>query len=854
GFGPGWCDWSWIVTCEDDCFACWDQWSCENVGNPTPAAQEIAQKAVEDLGAKCEGLAEMICRGTEGCIWAGSECVAEQGINPLEGNNTCVWDDQWWVCKPNVTLEGMGEICFIPGDEDNDDLWDCADDECSMDPFCGFGFAGPGGGIGGGMNVDCWQWDEINGGNETMCLNGTNMSYTTGCCWHEVSFWDPMSQNETTEWLCDPCFIDQFFEGMQDGAPTPLMPPDAPCNGMEDDVNNPDQDWIDICDLGIKETDDIYGFIIHVIDWWPEYNGTQDLVLCNYMWPDSQNQTGKYYYYLDTDTNESSGCNSSDGNFTGLEYMFAYEVSQVNNSLEEVRYAKRCTNTSQWVYMSATLSGKKEETCEHNGIYLAIDKGDLGNLQADMRICASTANESTNETNPVDMTDDCVYYTPGAMDFTPPDCFMDPTQCGSGFGGNYMAGEDCIETPEAMDEDGDGFADCDDPDCSGMPWCMAQYECWEDTSYPKNIYNTVDAYPLMAFINWMNTEPTNGSVLFYNENDTCEGNYTNVSGEDFFAPFHSVALDPNHPETPINITNGSTYYYKTRSCDQACTGDEFNNTPQPNCAVSACLSFDTPAQAPPLGLGYSYQPPSQNPTDPLGRLQINMDCDGDGESDFDIAGGNASTNATTNCTIEFGNNQSDDVWCLRIYEVDLMRAFEFDMTDAFYVNETNESNETEFIVGLDSSKWNELVQNLGANSVGVCLPNDNVSECGDAPCSNLADCSDSTASLVKCDNFGENCENVTDDSDVILCNATEIDWMIPASIGFSSYGLGGPPIPPGPTTTTAPTTTSSGPSTTSTSSTSTTSTITTTTCPIGKWCLPDYLYSGWNLISLSITP
>ncbi|MFH1721300.1 MAG: hypothetical protein ABH950_01705 [Candidatus Altiarchaeota archaeon] len=826
GWGPGWCATNNTPTCDSDCFMCWDNESCVTIGTPNQLIQAtIAQMNLGILAYNCSSLTNETECDTQptDCEWNGTECIEK-----LIDAESCEWDEQYWVCKP----AGMDvEVCFIPGDEDNDGLWDCADPDCGMDPFCGFGFGGGPGGT-GGMGSDCPQWDERNGGNQTTCENGTSMNETTGCCWHQIFNGD---------WLCDPCFNDQFFAGMEEGPPTPLGPPDAPCNGQADDLD-PAQDWINICDIGVRETDNILGLVAHVVDW-PPHEGTRDLVLCNYVNDDCENRTGKYYFYLDTDKNQSTGCDSKDGLWAGFEYELAYLVNQtLNGTTNEERWVKRCNNaTGNFTYKSATLSGKKDETCQFNGVYLAIDKGDLANLQDDMRICVATANESGDDANPVDVTDTCVYYTPGAADFNPPDCFANPTACGSGFDGDYFKGEDCIETPQQVDEDGDGLVDCEDPDCYGAPWCSGGYNCEEDTSYPETTYNTVDKFKQKAIVNWKTNEPTYGTLRFFGTVNGCSGNYTNeTEGEDQVNNFHNIELD--------NLTSNATYFYKIRSCDEACDNE---SDWEPNCATSKCLNFTTKLADPDITMGYSYQPPTANPTDPLGRLSITMDCDQDGLPDFNISAGNATSNETkSNCTLELTNPTSTEPWCLRIYGAKIYRGFQFAMTGAVFVNETNGSNSTEFVVGLDTQKWNQLLQNLGATYVGICLPNDNISICDDgAACEGIIDCENSTAGLVKCDNTGILCSDVSSSGDVTLCNETQIDWKVPVSLGFSVYGVQS--LPPPPTTTSSTTTTVVG---STTSTTSTTSTIVVTTCPIGEWCLPDYLYSGWNLISMSFVP
>jgi len=701
--GPGWCDLNTTLTCDEDCFQCFDEISCLQSNNSKKAS--FYSTHYEAMSETCANITNAeLCNMTVGCFWNESSHNCETTANP----SACEWDNTFFVCKPR----GMQvEICFIPGDEDNDGLEDCADPDCAMDPFCGYG-VGPGpsvpvppGAPPGGLGVDCWQWDEMNGGNQNICENYPNGT-PTGCKWHLVP--KPLPPHcfdgiqdfdeegidcggidcppcDDTEWkpemegLCDPAFVDQFFSGMQEGPPIPLPPPDAPCNGMEDDADG--QDWINICDLAIRDTPNVYGFIIHVTDW-PPYRGIRDLVLCNYMYEDCQNRTGKYYYYIDTDNNESTGCNSSDGSMQGFEYKLGYVVNRtLDGSLKEIRIAQKCKNGT-WSFFSATLSGKKDEACMHNGVYLGVEKADIGNPKSTIRICAATANETRDENSPVDITETCSYYTPGTIDFFPPDCSIDPTACGSGFDPDkeYFKFEECV--PTGIDEDQDGLADCDDPDCFNHPECMDVYDCSKDVTAPDVIYNKVKTFSDMAIVTWTTSEPTTGMVQFFYTNNTCQGNHTNITQFDDptttfddFRTFHDVALE--------NLSSSTTYYYKLHSCDKAC--DENNNW-EPNCAVSACLNFTTTAVSPTIPMDFDYTPPTKNPTDPLGNLVIKFAFSG--TCDYQLINFDKVQNfpPQTNVNIEFTNNMSSEVWCLRLIGVDIFNPNNFDLSVAFQVN------------------------------------------------------------------------------------------------------------------------------------------------------------------------
>ena len=85
--------------------------------------------------------------GTSYCVDANQQtcdtncfsCYSQDGCTQVGngGNGSCVWDDTSYICKPT----GFdGEICFDGVDNDNNGLIDCSDSQCSYDNFCGGGF------------------------------------------------------------------------------------------------------------------------------------------------------------------------------------------------------------------------------------------------------------------------------------------------------------------------------------------------------------------------------------------------------------------------------------------------------------------------------------------------------------------------------------------------------------------------------------------------------------------------------------------------------------------------------------------------------------------------------------------
>ncbi|MFH0860879.1 MAG: fibronectin type III domain-containing protein [Candidatus Altiarchaeota archaeon] len=799
-FNPsmGHCDWNNTFGCPEDCFACNEQSGCQASNNTN---------------------------------------------DPFNtGATSCSWNSTFWYCKPsNYT----GEICFMPGDEDNDGMEGCADPNCNNDPFCNFGggVGGGGPGMGGpmGMNINCFQWDRSN---NTWCENwtghpevGAGNASATGCAWHMVS--KPIQFGGGMEGLCDPKFQDFVFGGMGGDAPFFIMHDQCtkdPSGG--DNLNS--TLWLEICDIGIKDMSNTTAFTL-------DLGSIADLALCNGLYLNSTNGTGKYWWFLDTDNSQSTGCSINvsglrEGGSTiadhgegGWEYAISYVVNYTaNNGTIENRIAYQCKNSTQnkWGILQATLSGKKDQACKYSGVYVGVSKSDIGNPTGTIRMSAYTGNASSqfdtsasaNLVNPADRALNG-YFTPGTIDFAPPNCFMNPAACGSGFDmqGGFMNFEDCF--PGTGDEDFDGKKNCDDEDCAWNPFCQGQaatYNASNDTKAPTVTMNNVDTHSDHAVVHWATDEPSQGLVMFFWTNRSCENNSQNISefndpfftGDDY-RPFHDVPLDYNHfnpaYRLSTNMSPGVAYYYKTVSCDRAAYA---NGTANPNCAVSACLNFTTSRQcssytnqtacvtAGPcnwnnntnvcnqgfkFGFGFT-PPPFTPPTNPKGNIVFQIDLIGNRTwMTYDFSGQSYTFNGSSGVNVRFGNpnttvNNITMPWWIYMFNCSLSSAATINMTNMFAVgNTTNNATNATLYVGLDSSKWYDLQQKLGCKKIWEQIPMLGLN------------CT-APMSLTYCDGNGSNCNTTLsgDNATIVECNETGnyTIWELPANSGiFSSYTL-----------------------------------------------------------------
>ena len=489
----------------------------------------------------------------------------------------------------------------------------------------------------------------------------------------------------------------------------------------------------------------------------------------------SSANTSLYHYLIDVDVNTSNGCtaNISGVNYTGFEYKFEYLLQ--NNGTGgplEVRRGYRCVNGEFGLY-PARLSGSPEMavfgnqkvSCTADAAILAVDKRDIGNPQNGLRFMAASSDNQTN----LSMANDTllgrsnagIYYTMGTADFKPKNCFDNPMSCGTAFGivggGKFMPFEDCF--PSSGDEDLDGLSNCADSDCQMALWCSNSTDyTTNDRTAPSITSSNAETFNNFVFLHWVSNEPTNATITFHNSctNSSAMNTFNDLGSPRFtfddYRPWHDLGIkhgDRDKDNTAISLVANTLYNYKIKICDRA-----------DNCATSGCLNFTTAAAASNVQYQFEFVAPA-NPLVTGTTFRI-----WNGTDYISVAAGvNQSTSYLQNATLRFNNPTSN--WDIQIEGVNLAKTVNFNLSSAF--NVTSSGGKT--YVGLNTQKWQEISQTVGAGTVLITLPigSNTLIKCSET---DLTECSDVTsqATLVS---GGTGSSSTT--------------WRIPSSMGFSTY-------------------------------------------------------------------
>jgi len=700
-------------SCDSDCNNCYSQYICTNSSYPNPIGSGSGCKWVNDAY-----FGDSWCDVST--FDTGSFTCSATNLNRCFTQGSCTTNNGNWSTEFNVCYDGSAPtefICFDGNDNDGNGLVDCQDTACSYEEFCG-----------GDIDV-------LTGGFGTL---------------------DTMEAMKK-----------QMFEDM-DPSPPVILFFDSDSESLPADI--------DINGLGVKDMGDSIGFGIGVSAMVNFSAGFPSPVsaLCG------GNQSGRYYYFIDNDANLSSGCNATIGtnSYSGFEYRFEYAIIKDGSSAIEVRRGFRCLTDGNFSLYPAKLSGppaitgfgfgNKPLSCEIGAAIIAVDKSDLGNSKGNMRFMVSSSDNRTNYSSSPNANDSLlgpdnggIYYTPGSIDFEPKDCFSNPMACGTAFsiigGGNFMPFEDCFTS--SGDEDLDGLTNCADSDCSMVPWCSGTDYTSTDKTAPSVVSNKAEEFTDFVFIHWVTNEPTNSTVSFYNncQNSTAKFTFNELGDPSFtfddYRPWHDLDLsngDLDISGNAISLTSNTNYKYKIKLCDKAS-----------NCATSGCLNFTTASSQQSVQYKFDFTPPS-NPLVNSTVFKI-----WNGSAFMDVQTNGSSTNSSSylkNASLLFNNTAGN--WSITLNGIDITKASNFNLSTAF--NVTNTSGAT--YVGIGNSKWSDMSQNLGVDSVTIKIPGsgNTLQKCNE---NNVSDCSDVTAQatlISQGDGFTE--------------------WKIPTSLGFSTYG------------------------------------------------------------------
>ena len=612
-----------------------------------------------------------------------------------------------WNYSDNFCFENDTEVCFNAIDDNNNGLVDCADQQdCFTSVNCG------------------GKMDSLSGGFDSV---------------------DPMVAMQK-----------QFLGGLA-GEPTEI--------GISS-ANNIPSGELDIIGLSIADMKKALGFGMTIL------NFTNMSSFCN----QAIGKPGVYHFYLDTDGNLSTGCNETIASSLqrGFEYKLVY---QLNGSGNETKKAYRCYanisggKTFVWGLFPAQFvpppsppgNGPLQCQADVNSAILAISKEDIGNPREKIRFTVA----STDLANPVSNANDTLndsYYRVGTIDFTPTDCFTNPTSCGSIFSvmgeGKYMPFQDCFSD---SDTDGNGYSGCGDPSCLHFPRCLTdpnRYNASLERKAPSTTSLRVDTFPEFAFINWITDIPSNASLRFYGTSG-CSGSFSDEIADnppfaiDNFRPFHGFPLEG------LSLLSGTTYFFKLKGCNEI--GD---------CSLSSCLNFTTKnssASNRQVQFKFDFVPPD---TAYMANTQIVLTL-----SNGTIINASGSelknlSNVTTDVNLTFDDPTSPENWAITLVGADFSRALTSNLSSA--LNVTNTSNST--YVGLTTLGWQEISQNLGVDYIVLTIPQggDELLKCDE---DNVSDCEDVSSY-----------DNVTKISGGMGSDQTV--WKLPISLGFSIYTTG----------------------------------------------------------------
>ena len=707
-------------SCSNNCKYCYDRYTCGNSSYPNPMGSGSGCKWVTDpvFGKSwCDlytyDATKLFCGngvgGTNGSI---EKCFNSTACTGAGGN---------WSSQFNNCYNSSKELCFDGMDNNGNGLIDCSDSDCTKENFCG-----------GDINV-------LTGGYGTF---------------------DPVLAMKQ-----------EMFDGMDMSPPARLFSKN-PNMGLPKPIA--------IREFSIKDMGNSIGMGIGVIGL--ENKSMVPVGLVNISFLCGGAGGSKYYYFVDSDANLSTGCtvNISGNNYTGFEYRFEYELrNNGSDSALEVRRGYRCVNSNFSLY-GVKLAGApqmdnfggKSIACASDVAIVAVDKTDLGNPKGNLRFIVATSDNMTNYTNYLAANDTLlgsnnggIYYTSGSVDFKPTDCSENPVACGTAYSligkGRFMPFEDCFLN--TGDEDLDGLTNCNDSDCSMAPWCSGLYNFSADKTAPTITSSKVDTFNDFAFLHWVTNKPTNATIrifnacsnetprsIFYDLGDpTCSGTCT----FDDYRPWHDFGIKNGTTDSTGNITSivlSTTYFYKLTVCDQGS-----------NCATSGCLNFTTQSGQQMVRYQMDFRP--NNATNSM----INT-------TTIKLWNGTAYENVSLNTALNKSNylndakllfNNSDKNWSIELDGVDLAQAVNLNLSSAF--NVTNSSGT--IYVGMNNQVWQEVVQNLGTDSVTLQIPGNGTRliKCNE---NNLSDCSDVTSQATLNETLNGS-----------------VKWEIPSSLGFSTY-------------------------------------------------------------------
>jgi hypothetical protein len=684
--------------------------------------------------ASCMGLNESSCGDESSCSWKQDEYSMQGGWCDIscfdwELNETqcgaisgglCEWRDMSNTCQPEMFMI-MGE--------------------------------------GGDGASGCWQFD----GNETGCnINDVICQYK-----NDTYANNNKSASEFSGW----CMNKGEFEHFGDMKGDVIDLADDPDNagGAEAGVGA----VVDIMGMGMRITPEGFNFGAGMFN-------MSDSIICNSKFVRSANdepgqgamgsgnESGSFYWYLDTNGNEADGCVAYGGsNDSGYDFMINYIARNTTEGIVETKQLMRCDDDGAWSPTNALVTTSKQMSCgEIGGVMIAVGSSDLEafssfDVTANMRIFMSSANSADSRESPSDYVGPG-YYTPGTIDFAFVDCSdpdsIDP-KCKNVLKFGFNVFEECMN---GIDDDENGLIDCLDPMCLFTPKC-ASGDAFSfdvdatDKVAPTVTYSEVEELSDVAFVRIDTNEPSSLNLTFYGNDSTCATE--NITIQDVgsgyqanaeYKPFHDIDLIDQ------NLENGTAYYYKTTTCD-----------PSGNCAISACANFTTKTSQLDKEFIFKIDLPENFTVDipALNKTDYNF-TENFGGTEYEVGiKTNTSVTRDMNMTFHCGD------MAIGFFGMNVLNPTKIDLTNGFVCDED------ENLMGMNSSlkKWNKLIDELhlgGASDyVELTIP--------------IAYSDDNALSWS--DDDGTDGEDVTGYVNCSDGGASNTVCKIPVSMGFSAY-------------------------------------------------------------------
>lgn len=598
----------------------------------------------------------------------------------------------------------------------------------------------------------------------------------------------------TTGW-CNPAGMNQMFDNMESGAPSPISMDICPEAGKQASA--------DLCGFGMKDMGDAYGFGAMVVSFENASICNKEKLSSNVMMGTggggvagggmgggggsgfvgerigAGNDTVKFFIYLDSDGSTIGGC-ALDENVSAagydLKFKYVSEWSANTSKAVETLTAYKCDN-SEWKTTDIKVSAWKKKMCsEIGGPMIAIKKADLEKFPTlydstkDLRVYAMMIGNTGNMSSPTD-TAGPGWTTPGSIDFDVENVFAygaDNAKFEDILKNGFVKGEDCFNS---IDDDGDRSVDCADMDCQYSSKC-AVYDYSNDTRAPQVVGVKIEEYPDAALVMYDTNKPTNGTLLLYNHDDSkCTNQSYSINDMGIlntnvreYKTWHTALVYEDNSTANISLdwplASQGNYYYKIKVCDSL-----------GKCAVSKCTILK-PAQSL-QKCGYCYFVTRIKVS---ADWQVSYDLDDNGLYEHiqgQVCGPNAGmkTNYTSGRKANIKLTKSDGSVYFEFINATLTKTGLNDKVRTINNASSIIHDASKGIVGLPSETRDKIVNNLHPEICRMKIP-----KASDGSCSKL----------YHCDDDGANCVDRTTAAGGAPIDPANCVWNIPFC-EFSTY-------------------------------------------------------------------